>query len=332
MPDADLRKQLNDMIRGYWTTQALFVAAELDITGRLAEAPKTADELAAEAGAHGGALYRILRALASVGVYAEDAEGRFGLTPLAEALGTSGGMGYARMHGRELYEAWGCLLHSARTGEAAFDRAHGMPVFDYMTRHPDRGALFSDAMFGHHGAETLPMIEAYDFTGFDEVVDVGGADGSMLITLLEQVDHLKGVLFELPPIAERARAKVEAAGLGSRLRVIAGSALEDEIPRGADAYILRHVVHDWNDENTVRFLANCRKAAGSKGRVLVVEFVIPTGNEPNFGKWLDLMMLCYGGKERTVDEYRTLYEKAGLELTRVAPTRMPISVIEGVAR
>lgn len=332
MPENDdLKKQLNDMIRGYWTTQALFVAAELDIAGRLADGPKTSEQLASEAGANADALYRILRALASVGIFIEDEERRFGLTAMAEVLGSSGGTGYARLHGQELYAAWGNLLHTAKTGEPAFIKTHGMALFDYMTKYPERGEIFSNAMFGHHGAETLPMIEAYDFSGFTKIVDVGGADGSLLITLLDRIEHLQGVLFELPAIADLARPNVEAAGLHGRLEVEGGSFLNAEIPSGADAYILRHVVHDWNDENTVRILTNCRQAAGSRGKVLVVEFIIPKGNEPNFGKWLDLMMLCYGGKERTEEEYRALYNEAGLELTRIVPTAMPISVVEGIA-
>jgi hypothetical protein len=329
--NADQKKRLNDMIRGYWTTQALFVAAELDIAGRIADGPKTAEQLADEADANADAVYRILRALASIGIFVEDDDGRFGPTPMAEVLGSPGGAGYARLHGQELFQAWGNLLHTAKTGEPAFIKAHGMPLFDYMTQYPDRGEIFSNAMFGHHGAETMPMIEAYDFSGFTEVVDVGGADGSLLITLLNEVGGLKGTLFELPSISELARPNIEAAELGDRMRIESGSAFNDEVPSGADAYILRHVVHDWSDENTVRILTNCRKAAGSRGKVLVVEFVIPKGNEPNFGKWLDLMMLCYGGKERTEEQYCTLYKEAGLELTRVVPTTMPISVVEGIA-
>jgi hypothetical protein len=329
--DAELKKTLNDMIRGYWTTQALFVAAELDIAGRLAGGPKTSAELADEAGANADALYRILRALASIGFFVEDDAGRFGLTTMAEVLGSSGGTGYARLHGQELYAAWGNVLHTVKTGEPAFIKVHGMPLFEYMTEYPERGEIFSKAMFGHHGAETIPMIDAYDFSGFEHVVDVGGADGALLITLLGQIEHLKATLFELPAIADLARPKIVAAGLTDRLKVHGGSFLSDDVPAGADAYILRHIVHDFNDEKTIEILANCRKAAGSKGKVLLVEFVIPTGNEPNFGKWLDLMMLCYGGKERTVEEYRTVFREAGLELTRVVPTKMPISVIEGVA-
>ena len=330
--NADLKKQLNDMIRGYWTTQALFVAAELDIAGRIVDGPKTAVALADEAGANADALYRILRALASIGFFVEDDEGRFGLTTMAEVLGSSGGTGYARLHGQELFAAWGNVLHTVKTGEPSFIKTHGMPLFDYMTKFPERGEIFSNAMFGHHGAETVPMIEAYDFSGFEHVVDVGGADGSMLIALLQHVRHLRGTLFELPPVAELARPNVEAAGLSDRLDVRAGDVFAGEIPEGADAYILRHVVHDYHDDKTIEILTNCGKAAGPKRRLLLVEFVLPRGNEPNFGKWLDLMMLCYGGKERTEEEYRIVYEAAGLELTRIVPTRMPISVIEGVVR
>jgi hypothetical protein len=328
--DADLRKQLNDMIRGYWTTQALFVAAELDIAGRIAEDPKTATELALSSGADAGALYRILRALASIGFFFEDDEGRFALAPLGEALGSSGGTGYARLHGDELYRAWGNVLHTVRTGEPAFIKTHGMPLFAYMAKHPERGEIFDRAMFGHHGAETIPMVDAYDFSDFARIVDVGGGNGSLLITALERLEGVHGVLFDLPGVADRARAAVETSGLGERISIVGGSFLNEEVPPGADAYILRHIIHDFSDENAVTILANCRKAAGRTGRVLVVEIVIPSGNAPNFGKWLDLMMLCYGGKERTVEEYRTLYSQAGLKLTRVIPTSMPISVIEGV--
>jgi hypothetical protein len=328
--DAELRKQLNDMIRGYWVTQALYVAAELNIPAMLARGPRSAEDLAREADADADALYRVLRALASIAVFVEDDQGRFGLTPLAETLGSTGGRGYALLHGKELYAAWRNVLHTVKTGEPSFITTHGMPLFDYMTAFPDRGAIFSNAMFGHHGAETMPMIEAYDFSGLRQVVDVGGADGVLLITLLGRIPHLEGTLFELPSVAALARPQVDAAGLAQRLRIEPGSFFDDPVPAGADAYILRHIVHDFDDDKTVRILANCRKAAGASGRVLVVEFVIPTGNEPNFGKWLDLMMLCYGGKERTAEQYRELYRRAGLELTRVVPTSMPISVIEGV--
>lgn len=332
-PDADLKKQLNDLIRGYWTTQALFVVAEMDIAGRIGDQPKTAAELADAAGADAGALYRILRALASIGVFVEDDDGRFGLLPLGEVLASPGGTGYARLHGQELYRAWGNILHTVRTGEPAFVKTHGMGLFDYMAAHPERGEIFDRAMFGHHGAETLPMLDAVDFSGFSKIVDVGGGNGSLLMTALGKLPGVEGILFDLPGVVDRARPGIESAGFGKRIAITGGSFLDEGvIPTGADAYILRHIVHDFDDEKTVTILSNTRKAAGKTGRVFLVEIVVPPGNDPNFGKWLDLMMLCYGGKERTVDEYRDLFGKAGLELTRVVPTTMPISVIEGIPR
>ena len=329
--EADLRKQLNDMIRGYWVTQALYVAAELDIAGHLADGPRTPRQLAEKAGVQPDALYRILRALASVGVFVEDGEGRFGLTPLAETLGSPGGRAYAQLHGQELYRAWGRMFETAKTGNPAFIQAHGMSLFEYLTKHPDRGQVFDRAMTGHHGGETAPMLDAYDFSRFGEIVDVGGGNGSLLVETLNRHTGLRGVLFDLPDVAARARTEIGAACLEDRLRVVSGSFLEaDAIPRGADAYVLRHVVHDWSDADTVSILRHTREAAAPDGRVLVVEIVIPAGNEPSFGKWLDLMMLAYGGKERTEKEYRELFEKAGLRLTRVVGTRAPVSIVEGV--
>jgi len=329
--EADLRKRLNDMIRGYWTTQALYVAAELNIAGHLEDGPLSPEELGQKTGARPDGLYRILRALASTGVFREEEDGRFGLTPLAETLGSSGGQAYSQLHGQELYRAWGHMLDTVRTGQPAFIQLHGATLFEYLKEHPDRGHVFDRAMTGHHGDETAPMLEAYDFSSFGEVVDVGGGNGSLLVGALGRLPKLRGVLFDLPEVVERAKADLRAAGMEDRIRIAGGSFLEpDSIPKGADAYVLRHVVHDWNDENTVTILRHSRDAAAIRGRVLVVEMVIPGGNDPYFGKWLDLMMMAYGGKERTVKEYGQLYEKAGLELTRVVDTGAGVSIVEGI--
>src|SRR5215475_12787400 len=174
----DLKTQMNQLIRGYWTTQAIFVAAELQIADLLTDGPKHPDELGSLAGVKGDMLYRVLRALASIGIFAEDAEGRFMLTPLAETLrGDSGQRAYARLHGQELYQTWGKLLDAARSGNSGFSHAFGMPAFEHFSKHPERGAVFDKAMTGHHGAEADPMLDAYDFSGFKTVVDVGGGNG-----------------------------------------------------------------------------------------------------------------------------------------------------------
>jgi hypothetical protein len=330
MADADLKVQMNQLIRGYWTTQAIFVAAELRIADLLADGPKDPEELGRASGVKGDMLYRVLRALASIGIFAEDSDGRFMLTPLAETLcGDSGQRAYARLHGQELYQSWGKLLQAVRSGDAAFVEAFGMPAFDYFGNNSDRGAVFDRAMTGHHGPEADPMLDAYDFSGFRELVDVGGGNGSLLTAILRRHPRIRGVLFDLPRVIERAAVPMRNAELGERCTLVGGSFL-DSVPAGADAYVLRHVVHDWRDEDAATILRNCRKAMQPNGKILVVEIVVPAGNDPSFAKWMDLMMVTYGGKERSEKQYRDLYGRAGLRLTRVVPTKAGISIVEGV--
>jgi hypothetical protein len=279
---ADPKAQINQLIRGYWTTQAIFVAAELQIADLLAGGPKHPDELGRDAGVQGDMLYRVLRALASIGIFAEDEDGRFRLTPLAETLrDDSGQRAYARLHGAELYQSWSRLLESVRTGDAGFVRAFGEPAFDYFSKHPHRGSVFDKAMTGHHGPEADPMLEAYDFSPFGEVVDAGGGNGSLLTAILQRHPGMRGVLFDLPRVVERAGASIEKAGLRERCRIVGGDFLES-VPAGADAYLLRHVVHDWRDADAARILRNCGNAMKAGGKVLVVEIVVPTGNDPSF--------------------------------------------------
>jgi hypothetical protein len=326
----DFKVQMNQLIRSYWTTQAIFVAAELRIADLLVEGPKHPDQLGEEAGVKGDMLYRVLRALASIGIFAEDAAGRFSLTPLADTLrGDSGQRAYARLHGQELYQSWGKLLEAVRTGDAGFVKAFGMPAFEYFSRNPERGSVFDGAMTGHHGTEANPMLEAYDFSGFKELVDVGGGNGSLLTAILKRHSAMRGVLFDLPRVVDRAQPSIQAAVPGERCRLVGGDFLES-VPAGADAYLLRHVVHDWRDEDAVIVLRNCRDAMKPDGKVLVVEIVVPAGNDPSFAKWMDLMMVTYGGKERSEKQYRQLFGQAGLALTRIVPTKAGISVIEGI--
>jgi hypothetical protein len=326
----DLKAQMNQLIRGYWTTQAIFVAAELGIADMLADGPRHPDELGEKAGVKGDMLYRVLRALASIGIFAEDDQGRFELTPLARTLcGDSGQRAYARLHGQELYQSWARLLDAVRTGRAGFVEAFGMPAFEYFGQKPGRGLVFDKAMTGHHGPEADPMLDAYDFSSFSELVDVGGGNGSLLAAILKRHSKMRGVLFDLPAVVERAQSGIESPGVRERCRLVGGSFLES-VPAGADAYLLRHVVHDWRDEDAAIILRHCRNAMKSDGKVLVVEIVVPAGNDASFAKWMDLMMVTYGGKERSEKQYRDLFIHAGLKLTGITPTRAGISVIEGV--
>jgi hypothetical protein len=318
---------------GAWITQALSVAAELGVADVLAAGPCATHDLAARTGAHAGSLGRLMRALASVGVFAEDAAGRWMLSPLADLLRSDvpgSQRAFATMMGAEFDAAWGELLHSVRTGEPGFERRFGRPFFRHMEENPARHAIYDLAMTGVHGRESGPVLEAYDFGAFRHVVDVGGGNGLNLAAILARHPALRGTLFDLPSVADRARTSLAASPVAPRLRIEGGDFFA-AVPAGGDAYVLRHIVHDWQDAEAATILRRCREAMAPGGRVLVVEMVVPPANEPGFGKWLDLMMLLVGGRERTRDEYERLFAAAGLRLARVVPTSCDVSVLEGVA-
>jgi len=326
----DTERMLNQMIVGSWVTQAIYVAAEIGIADFLAAGPRTADELAREAGMHGASLYRVLRALASIDIFREDEEGRFSLTPMGNLLESDAPgskRSLARMAGAEFYRSWSDLLSSVETGGAAFDKVYGIPFFQYMSVNPDRWRIYDAAMTGVHDSETMPVLDAYDFTSFRTIVDVGGGNGLALAAILSRHPETQAILFDLPAVADRAREVVAGSGVSDRCRFVGGDFF-DSVPASGDAYLLRHVLHDWDDGEAVAILRNCRDAMQPGGSVLVVETVIPSGNEPCFGKWLDLMMLVVGGRERTREQYVDLFSAAGLLLTRVVPTAHEVSVIE----
>ena len=317
---------------GAWITQGISVAAELGIADLLAQGPQTAEALATQTSTHSGALYRVLRALAGIGVFAEDDAGRFSLTPLGELLRRDSPFSQrsiAIMMGAEFHAAWGELLHSVRTGEPGFNKRFGASFFAYMQEHPDRHDIYDSAMTGVHGGETEPVIDAYDFSAFRTVVDVGGGNGLALAAILKRHPAVKGVLFDLPAVADRARSTLSATDVHDRLRIEGGDFFSG-VPAGANAYVLRHIIHDWEDRDAIAILNECRKVMAPGGRVLIVEMVIPPAGEPGFGRWLDLMMLLVAGRERTKEEYSRLLSEAGLTMSRVIPTASDVSIIEGV--
>lgn len=326
---------MNRLLTGYWTTQMLYVAAKLGLADLLAEGPRSADDLAQATKTHAPSLYRLLRALASLGVFADDGTGRFKLTPLAEGL-RSDAPGSQRalaiMCGEEHYQAWGELLYSVQTGKIAFDKLYGMPIFDFLSKNLEQAKVFDAAMVGVHGRETAAMTDAYDFSGIGVLADIGGGNGSLLTSVLAKHPAMRGLLYDLSGVCERAKGNLRAAGLAERCTVIGGSFFES-VPEGADAYLMRHIIHDWDDEKALTILRNIHRAIGKEGRLLVIEGVIPPGNEPSFGKLLDLTMLTIpGGKERTEEEYRQLFEAGGFQLTGITPTQAEVSVIEGKKR
>jgi SAM-dependent methyltransferase len=329
MPQAQLSQQLLKQMIGGWITQAIYVASELGIADLLTDGSRTAEELAEQTNTHCGALYRVLRALASVGIFTQDKDCRFSMTPLAENLRSDSPeslRSFGIMMGAEFYQSWGNLLDSVRTGEQGFQKRYGVPFFQYMTERPDRHSIYDAAMMIHGIAETEPMLDAYDFSGFRTVVDIGGGHGRMLAAILNRYPAIKGILFDLPAVADRSRTIISDLGLSERCQ-IAGGDFFTSVPV-ADAYVMRHIIHDWDDKEAVSILRNCRDAMNPEGKILVIETVIPPLDEPCFGKWLDLMMLIVGGRERTEEQYRQLFSKAGLKLNRIVSTAHEISVIE----
>lgn len=321
------------MITGYWVSQAIYAAAKFGIADLLQDGARSVESLAEETGSNADALYRLLRALASVGVFAEGEPRHFSLTPLAEPLRSNdphSQRALSMMSGDEQFRAWAEIEYSIRTGDIAFDKVFGKPIFDYLGEHPEKAKIFDAAMVGVHGRESNAVAAAYDFSGVQKVADIGGGNGSQLAGLLRHNPSLRGLLFDLPHVVERAAGQIEADGLADRCECVAGSFFES-IPAGADVYMMRHIIHDWDEDKVLTILRNCHQAMSEDSRLLIVESVIPPGNEPFGGKLLDLVMLLIpGGKERTEDEYRDLLTSAGFELTRVVPTETEISVIEAV--
>ena len=325
------RQQLVQMITSYWTAQSIHVAAKLKLADLVNDGPKTAAQLAHLTKTHPQALYRLLRALASVGIFGEEADGRFSMTPMAECLRDVHGSMYAvaMMMGDEHYHSWGDLLYSIQTGKPAFDHLYGKPVFDWLSEHAEQAKIFDAAMTGFHGPETQAMIDAYDYAGVNTLVDIGGGNGTVLTAVLKKNPAMKGILYDLPGVIDRANKNLADAGLASRCLTFAGSFF-DFTPPGGDAYQMRHIIHDWTDEQCHTILSHIRKVIPSTGRLLVIEMVIKPGNVPQPAKWLDLnMMVIPGGRERTETEYREMYAKAGFRLERVVPTPTEVSVIEG---
>jgi hypothetical protein len=321
------------MLTGYWVSQALAVAARLGVADLVADGPRPATDLAVATRTDAPSLRRLLRALASVGVFTENPPGAFGLTPMAALLrtGTADSMrALALMYSGEQYRAWGDLLHSVRTGTTAFEHGFGTDYFGYLARHPEADRVFNEAMIGWTAQVAGAVVEAYDFSGLQTVVDVGGGYGTLLTTVLRANPAARGVLFDRPHVAAAAGERLAAAGLEQRCTALGGDFFV-EVPAGGDAYVLAQVLHDWDDERCLTILERCRRAMPAHARLLVVELVLPPGEEPSFGKWLDLhMLVMLGARERTAAEYRALLRAAGFEPLRVVPTPAGPSVMEAV--
>lgn len=321
------------LVNGYRVSQAIHVAAVLGIADLLKDRPCGSDEIAAAAGANPESLYRLLRALASIGVFREADDRRFALTPLGDCLRSDAPepIGpWARFVGcPSNREAWGDLLHSVRTGETAFRHLHSMGVWEYRAQHPEDGAMFDAAMTANSRRLALSVLAAYDFGRFGRIVDVGGGQGAFLAAIL--IKHLAtvGVLIDQPHVVAQAGPVLRGAGVADRCRIVGGD-IFDAVPGGGDAYVLKVILHDWDDERAIAILRTCRRAVGPTGRLLVVDRVVGPPNEDEEGKFLDLHMLAEtGGRERTRDEWASLLAQAGFHLAEVVATKGPMCVIEG---
>jgi hypothetical protein len=324
--------QLVQMATAHWVSHIVSVAAKLNLADHLAKGPQSADTLAGPTGTHAPSLYRLMRTLANLGILTEDASHRFALTPLGDALRT-GAPGSARATILTIASDWWVrgfehLLYSVQTGKSGFEKMLGMPIFDWLAKHPEEASMFSETMVGFHGAEPSAVAAAYDFSALKTIVDVGGATGNLLTTILGRYPKSSGILYDLPHVVSDAPALIEARGLTDRVKIQAGSFFE-RVPSGGDAYLLSHIIHDWSEEQCLTILGHCQRAMNSDSRLLIIEMVLPEGNTPHPGKMLDMMMLVGpGGQERTEQEYGTLLAKARLRLTRVVPTESPVSVVE----
>lgn len=340
-PDPETpQRRLGRLIGGFHTTQLLYTAARLGLADRLRDGPRRAEELAPALGAHAPSLHRLLRALVEIGALEDAGEGRFGLTELGRLLqeDAPGSMRpVALVYGGEFYRAWASLLESVQTGETAFERVFGVPFFDYYAQHPEEGEAFDRTMASLSAAMGDRVAAAYDFSGIGTLVDVGGGKGALLAAILKANPGVRGMLFDQPAVIAGAQARIAAEGLAERCRLVGGDFFE-AVPPGGDAYLLKWILHDWDDERSVRILQNCRQAMTERARLLVVEVVLPDRTPPRpVGAAIDVHMLALtGGRERTESEYRALLAAGGFRLTRIVPTEArsqifgaAVSVIEG---
>ena len=325
-------EQLTRIMLSVALSRALSTVAELGVADHIeAGSPQSIASLASATGTHERSLYRILRFMASHGLFKETDSCQFDHTPLSQCLKSDaeGSFRAAAQMMHRVFPTWDGLHHSALTGEPGFNQVYGQPIFEYIGKHPDLGPIFDAGMTAIHGYETGAMLEAYDFSGIETLADIGGGNGSLLSAVLLRHPKLKGILFDLGHVVGRAQANLQASGVADRCTVVEGSFFES-IPSGADAYIFRHIIHDWNDEQCVQILSHCLQVIPANGKLLLVEAVVPTGNEPSLAKDFDMTMLTLpGGIERTAEEYKTLLEQAGFQLNSITSTPSIVSVIEG---
>jgi len=334
-PEIAPRLSLFQMITGHYVSCAIWVAAKLGVADLLGDGPRSADDLAGRTGMHGPSLRRVMRMLASVGVFAETESDCFALTPIGECL--RGGPGSSApvamlFAAPNIMRVWRELLYSVETGNVAFEHVFGMNCFAYLAEHPEEAAVFNQAMTSVTAPVAGMVAAAYDFSRFVHIVDVGGGQGALLAAILKSNLGLRATLYDLPHVTAGAHALLESAGLSARCTISGGDFFE-AVPAGGDAYILKHVIHDWDDERSVAILRNCRHTMTADATLLLVETVLPACITPSAMNFIAAgsdvnMLLNAGGRERTEAEFRALFDAAGFRLTRIVPTQSLSKVIE----
>lgn len=325
--------QLMQMINGYQVSQAICVAAALGVADQLKDGSRTSDDLAMATHSHPEALYRLLRALASVGVLHEGDARRFSLTALGSGLRSDAPQSvapWARLVERTNYrQAWSELLHSVRTGENAFHHAHRMGVWQYRSEHPEESVIFDRAMTALSSLVADAVLAAYDFGQFEVVMDVGGGQGALLAKILSRHPGQRGILFDQPQVVAGAAPTLESALVADRCQIVGGDFFAS-VPDGADAHVLKWIIHDWDDARAIAVLKSCRRAIRPGGKLVVLEAVLAPPNEGAPAKFADLNMLTVpGGQERTAEEFAKLFDAGGFNLTRTIDAGPRISIIEG---
>jgi len=322
------------MVLGKWVSNAISAAAHFGIADHLESGPKSPKDLASLTGTQEQPLYRLLRANASVGVFTELEDGRFAQTPLSEPLRSNAKpcvRNVAMMLTDDWHtRSWEQLPWCLETGKPASYKLNGMGMFDWMARNPEKTVNFNNAMTDFSQGDSAAILQSYDFSHFEHIVDVAGGHGTLLAAILDQAPKLRGTLFDMAHVIEGAKKAGILERFGSRCSLETGSFF-DSVPVGADAYIMKFIIHDWYDPECIKILGHCRKGIRTGGRLLVVDQVVPAGNEPSISKIVDLEMLVLpGGMERTEHQFRALFEASGFRLERVIPTPGVQSIIEGI--
>jgi len=321
---------------GYMASMSIHIVAKLGIADLLQHGARSVAELAAATATNEDRLYRVLRALASVGVFAETGPRKFALTPAAETL-RSDVQGSVRpmamwMNDPLHFRVYAEMMHSVRTGQTTFEHLMGKPVFEYLPTEPAESEVFNDAMTCFSGMTLPAVLESYDFSGIGTLMDVAGGHGALLRAILNRYPSMRGIVIDLEHVIQGARQLPENQAIAHRCEFLDVDFFA-AVPAHADAIIMKHIIHDWDDPEATTILKNCRKALTGKpgAKVILVEPVISSGNSPELGKFIDLEMMVFpGGRERTEEEFRRLFASAGLRLSRIIPTASPVCVVEGM--